>query len=662
MWIRDLERLRNPEMDALERQGVALCRQASAEGSVLLENRGVLPLSPTDVALYGFGARQLINTGIGSGDVLPRYVIHIEQGLEEAGFRVLTKDWLEEFDRIYRAHREKLKRELQEESERTGIDCLHCLYSRPHEHIPCQVITERDLVDSDTAIYVISRKEGEGCDNVYAPGGYLLAEWEREQLVFLRRHYQKLIVLLNVGSVLDMGWLQEVEPDAVLLIFQGGAEIGRAVADVLTGAVPPSGKLTTTWAKRYEDYTSSQNFGQCGTGKEVFYKEGLYIGYRYFDSFQVSPRYPFGYGLTYTAFTLGDYQVEVEKDIVRLSLLVQNTGAWRGKEVVQAYLSSPAGELGQPYQQLCAFTKTRWLEAGDRETVSLSFSLCDYSVYNTEKEAYCLEAGEYVLRVGTSSAETQICAVLSLEEGQVIREVKNVYRQEEWKELCPNPEVGTSFVRDGQEDTERQESADKQGSTDGQESMDVPVFWMRPETFYQGRTEYGGEAVNYLGGAVDAGKVNLTAGKMVSVDVPQDISLPDVIEGRYTMEQLIASMGEEELIHLVTGQFYEHPPYKMNCYSPHVLGACGEMTNYFEEQGSSKQIPYVILADGGSGLRLIRRFQTDEQRQVIYLDPVLNCENGIWRLYRKGFTTKVERGTSSGWASCKKARWDICAI
>lgn len=630
MFIRDLEALKEKNITPLEAEGIRLCTQASAEGAVLLENHQALPICPGPVALYGYGARQTINAGVGSGDVVYRYVVNIEEGLENNGFTITTKKWLDEFDEIYREHIRVLYQDLQEESDRTGIDRAHCLGYRSHEHIACQDIHVTDP-GTDTAIYVLSRKEGEGCDNVYAPGGYLPTEWELAHLRVLRSHYKKLILLLNLGSVMDMQEVRKIGMDAILLMYQGGAEIGNAVAKMLTGEVPPSGKLATTWAYDYWDYPNSKIFGNNFKEKNVPYAEGVYVGYRYFDSFAKKPLYPFGYGLSYTVFSVSNTNMSVKPSgDVTIRTVVQNTGKHRGKEVLQVYLSSPVGEMDKPYQQLCAYQKTQMLEAGEKEELEFHFSMLDVCSYDPRKESYVLEAGDYTVRIGNQSRNTFVCGIIRLNEEHVVRHVKNLFPKcIEFEELHADPKMW-------HEDWQTQ--ADNK----------TPVFCLRAEDIaVLEDPKYSGVAQNYLGGPIDAAKVNLTSGDTICVDVPKDISLPMVMRGDATMEQLIASMDIEELIHLVTGQLYKHPVYRMDSYSPHVLGACGETTNYFVQNNSPKEIPFCILADGGAGLRLIRRFQTDENGEIIYLDPVLNFENGELGIkdYREGLQDYYQYST-----------------
>lgn len=616
MISRDLSRLKNKEITALERRGLKVCRQISAEGTVLLENNGALPLSPRPVALFGFGARQTIVTGIGSGDVTPRHVVNIDKGLEDAGFSVTTKPWLSTFGERYRTYWNNLRRELEEESRRTGIDNLHLLYNRPHDLLPCQDISEADISESatDTAIYVLSRKEGEGCDAQYKRGQYLPAEWELAHLRKLRSAYRTLILLLNIGSVIDTKEILGIRPDAVVLIYQGGAEIGNAVADVLTGTVPPSGKLTTTWAKDYWDYPNSKTFGNNdGDVVSELYAEGIYVGYRYFDSFNVTPQYAFGHGLTYSTFRLEASAPRLDKSRCCLDVVVTNTGASAGKEVIQVYLSAPSGKLDKPFQQLCTWGKTGMLQTEQSEKVTLCFALEEQASFDEARAAYLLEAGDYIIRVGSSSRRTHVAGIIRLTGDCVTFEVRNLYERPIAYDV-----TSSASARPWSYDGEKAEIAS------------APVCQLDPEMVpVRARAEYSNDPPNYFGGVIDPAIVNTGDGEIVVLDVPDAITLDKVNAGECSLEQLVAAMDEDELLHVVTGQEFVHPKYLMNSVSTHVPGACGETTNYFIQNNSPKNIPFTVTADGPAGLRLIKRFQTDEDGNIVFLDPVLGYENGL---------------------------------
>lgn len=623
MRKRNINHLKSGLMDDLERQGIKLAAKASAEGAVLLENNGSLPIEPCRVALYGLGCRNTMVRGIGSGDITYRYVVNVERGLENAGFTVTTKEWLDRFDIKYSEYRELLLASIEKEAKETGIDNLHVFYNRPHKIPVYEEISDKDIVSSgtDTSIYVLSRKEGEGVDNKYIEGEYLLAEEERMQLRRLRRNYRTLILLLNIGSPIDMKEILKIAPDAILLMYQGGAEIGNVVAEILIGQINPSGKLTSTWALNYSDYPNSAEFGANNNDvRNELYREGIYIGYRYFDTFHVKPLYPFGYGKSYTEFRI-EYQTTISKrNQIVVSTVVRNNGKIPGKEVVQLYVSLPGRKLDQPSKQLCAFSKTRLLEPGECEEVRLKFNMEDIVSFDVEESAYILEAGDYFLRLGNSSSDTSVCSIIRLNQTVVTRRVKPLFKR---------PIEFDVLTSDNNDEEDRSEVNCGSCLLDAES---IPI---------SDEITYSGNHVNYFSGQIDPSAVNHGTGKDVFLDVPQKISLSMVRSGRYSVEQMIASMDEDELIHLVTGQEFIDPRYLIRSVSTHVPGAAGETTNYFEEVHPWREIPYTVLADGPAGLRLIPHVQADKKDSFIFMNPLLAYEGGEF-VKDKGYSKEYD--------------------
>lgn len=628
MKKRDLSHLKSPEMGSLEQLGIRLAAQASAEGSILLENNGVLPVKPQPVALYGYGARLTMVRGIGSGDITYRYTVTIEQGLENNGFTVKSKRWLDNFDALYARQRKELLADVAREAVETGIDDVHVLYNRPHMLPDSQDITDEDIreANTDLAVYVLTRKEGEGRDNRYVKGEYMPSEQEIAQLKKLREGFPKLVLILNTGTPIEMKEILAVGPDAVLEIFQGGAEIGNVAARLLSGEENPSGKTTSTWARDYFDYSNSREFGENGGDpKNKYYREGVYMGYRYFDSFDVEPQYPFGYGLSYTAFALEQKGIWRAGSAVTADVLVTNTGSCAGKEVVQLYVSSPAGQIDKPYQQLCAYTKTRLLQPGESETVSLTFRLEDITTFSTQKSAYLLEAGDYVLRLGTSSRNTSICGIVHLTGERITRRVRPLFTSAAtFEELKASPKLPDAF-----------EMAERSAA---------PLLVVSPDDIpADGAVTYSGTPANYFGGKIDPHTVNKGNGENIFLDVPQNISLTQVKNGEYSLEEMVASMEEEELMRLAMGEEFYAPPY-IECKngSLHVPGAAGETTNYFVKNRPEREIPYTVTADGPAGLRLINRIQTDENGEITIVNPLLSWEGGEFAAGKTGYREELE--------------------
>ena len=416
-------------MNEYERKHAELLRRYGAECAVLLKSNGAFPLSaPGTVALYGSGARRTIKGGTGSGEVNSRYFVTAEQGLEAAGFTISTGFWLESYENLYAAARKAFIRGLKEEAKKrhviAAMEHMGAVMPEPEYNIPLTGA-------GDTAVYVLSRISGEGSDRKAVPGDILLTETETRDILRLNEQYQNFMLVLNVGGVVDLSPVMSV--DNILLLSQLGVETGNILADILLGKSYPSGKLTTTWAG-WDDY---QKIGGFGDRDDTFYREGVYVGYRYFDSVGKKPLFPFGFGLGYTSFALKTRSVKLDGETVSVSVTVKNIGNNAGKETVQVYASAPQGRLDKPRQSLAAFAKTGELLPGDSEELSLSFALRDLASYDEKNAAWVMEKGDYVLRVGNSSAETKPAAILRLNEEALTRRVKNCLGRPDFADWKP---------------------------------------------------------------------------------------------------------------------------------------------------------------------------------------------------------------------------------
>lgn len=413
-----------PELTERERRNAALARRAAAEGMVLLQNDGTLPLSPQPVALFGMGARKTVSGGEGSGDVAPRYKITIEQGLEDAGYTITSKAWLDDYDAEYRETYEEYRMMVEEKIAHipNPVAQIPAAHSYKYRCPSGRRITEQDVVGVDTALYVLMRQAGECNDRRNEPGDFQLTDIEKDNLRFLAAHCRHVVLIVNVGGLVDLSILDEVPISAVIFYVQGGMEGGHALADLLCGKVNFSGKLADSWPMRYEDIPFGESFSSLnGELDHEDYREGLYIGYRYFDSFGVAPRWPFGYGLSYTQFALQTTAVCAESANLRVTVQVTNTGAVAGREVVQMYLSVPGGVA----QSLCAYAKTSVIAAGAAQEMTLQFDLRDQSVWDDATAAYILPAGEYRLQIGTSSRATEPVAAFMLEQLVTVRQCRS---------------------------------------------------------------------------------------------------------------------------------------------------------------------------------------------------------------------------------------------
>ena len=446
----------------------ALAREVGGEAIVLLENDGTLPLAPGALWLYGAGAAATIKGGTGSGEVNEREAVTIREGLEAAGFEIAgpSRAWLDEYLVELAAAKTRYNKRFARRSLKliTGDDDARINFAgEPFRYPVGRALGDADLpapsasVEPTTCIYVIARQAGECSDRRLDRYEYTLEPVEIANLVACAGRFDRVIVVINVATTIDLTPLDSIAGiSAVVHFSQLGMEGGNALADVLTGAVAPSGCLTATWPKRYSDWPFADEYSyrkgdlaDAGQTHREFYREGIYVGYRYFDSFGVEPRYPFGFGLTYSEFviealgwrygegtgsgtpgsdapaSLGAIDTAslgavtentATKHTVGVTARVMNTGQHSGRKVVQLYASAPAGALEREHQGLVAFAKTSVLAPGESENLELRFSLDDLAGYDAATSSWILEPGTYVLRLGSSSRDTTPAVALRIAE------------------------------------------------------------------------------------------------------------------------------------------------------------------------------------------------------------------------------------------------------
>ena len=418
------------ELHDYEKKHLAMLHGNLAECAVLLKRGGNFPLkAPCELALYGSGARRPVKGGTGSGEVNSRFFVTVEQGLEAAGFTVTTKAWLDAYDRIRdqarAAFRKRLKQEAKEQHTSAMMLALGATPPEPEYELPLGA-------PGDTAIYVLSRISGEGADRRLEKGDFLLTDSEIRDILALQSRCANFLLVLNTGGPVDLTPVLSV--DNILLLSQLGVETGAALAEIVLGRQTPSGKLAATWPTA--EQAGSMEFG-CA--EDTRYREGIYVGYRWFDSVGERPLFPFGYGKSYTDFRLGEAEAVASATRVGLRVPVENVGEFRGREVVQAYVSVPAGKLDQPYQALAAFAKSAELAPGERQSLRFAFDLLDLASYDAVSAAWVLEAGDYILRIGADSVDTQIAAVLRLPESVYVKKVRNALGKPDFRDFAPPP-------------------------------------------------------------------------------------------------------------------------------------------------------------------------------------------------------------------------------
>ncbi|MGI5990498.1 MAG: glycoside hydrolase family 3 N-terminal domain-containing protein [Lachnospiraceae bacterium] len=413
------------ELQNYEKEHIAAVRRMAPECMVLLKTDGHLPLRDLgDLALYGNGARYTREGGTGSGEVNSRYYPTIEEGLERAGFRITTKQWLDEYDEIVRKANEAYREGLKAKLKKGWLGGLGSHMMEPEYELPIDGA-------GDSCVYAVSRICGEGADREEVKGDFELTDTEVRDILAASRRYENFVLVLNVGGVVDLTPVMGVQN--ILLLSQTGCTIGDSLADVLLGKAFPSGRLADTWAS-YADYPDVGDFAQTD---DTRYKEGIYAGYRWFESVGKKPLFPFGFGLNYTTFDMETVDIGCTDGRVSVLTKVTNVGHRAGKEVVQLYVSLPEGKLDQPYQTLAAFSKTARLFPEEEEDVSTAFNLADLASYDESRSARVLEAGDYILRVGRNSRDTKIVGVVTLTGDVIVEKVTPMTRKPDFEDFRP---------------------------------------------------------------------------------------------------------------------------------------------------------------------------------------------------------------------------------
>lgn len=530
------------DMDAY----ISTARQAVAEGQVLLCNKNnVLPLEAgTQAAVFGRIQFHYYKSGTGSGGMVNvNRVTGILDALKESEQVSVNETLLKVYEKWEAEHPFD-----------AGIGWGNEPWSQ--EEMPVsEELAERIAGETDTAIVIIGRTAGEDQDNLNHPGAYLLTRTEEELLLAVRRHFAKMIVILNVGNIIDMSFEDKYQPDAVLYAWQGGMVGGSGTVDVLTGAVNPSGRLSDTIAYAIEDYPSHANFGNLDRD---IYEEDIYVGYRYFETgAKEKVRYPFGFGLSYTEFATEVKDFAVQEKAVKVTVAVCNKGKRAGKEVVQLYVKAPQGKLGKAAMSLAAFAKTKELQPGEVQELTITVPFYRIASYDETgvsgyEESYVLEDGTYEFFAGKNVREVILAGSFTLEETRQIKALSQALAPvTPFKRLKPGKETEKGFLFKTEE---------------------VPLRRISP---MQKRAEHLPEEIPYTG---DKGYV-----------------LSQVKDGTVSMEQFIAQLSDEDLSCIIRGEGMGSPKV-----TPGTAAAFGGVSESLKKFG----IPCGCCSDGPSGMRL----------------------------------------------------------
>ena len=592
-----------------EVRNAQLSKEAAEEGMVLLENENqALPLAQgSKAALFGTGSYGTIKGGTGSGDVYNRYTISVYDALTST-YNISNMDWWSEYLKTFE---EKKAQASEEKKDNDYVKYTQGRFGGADSFVAIdQALTQKDIDaakagGATTAFYTISRVSGEGADRTIGKGDYELSEVEYNNIKLIAKNFDKCVVLLNVGGVVDTKFFSEIEGvDGLVLMSQAGMEGGNALADILTGKTTPSGKLTDTWAKNYSDYPASATIGDNdGDNKQEDYKEGIYVGYRYFDTFNITPAYEFGYGKSYTSFDIEPLTVAADENNVSVTVNVTNTGdTYSGKEVVEVYFSAPDGSIEKPYQELAGFAKTDNLAPGESQELTVTYKTTEMSSYDEAKAAYVMEDGDYIVRVGDSSRNTKVAGVLTLDKDVVTEQLSNqLTLDKNWKDLSKTGKTPYSY---------KDEAAQIKAAA----RIALPSAKIKTENNASQIDEK--KVTTYL--TADAAKDYKAAENEIveTVDaVPANTKLLDVYDGKVSMESFVASLDDTQLANLangISGASTSGDTWGADANS--VTGAAGETSQlYFNSLG----IPNTVEADGPAGIRVTAE-TTDKDGNAVY--------------------------------------------
>lgn len=522
----------------------AKAREAAAEGQVLLKNtNAVLPLKAgTEVAVFGRIQNHYYKSGTGSGGMVNvNRVVGIMEALDEC-------DSLKVNGRLREAYAEWEKEHPYDEGKGWGGEP----WSQAEMELDPSLV-EAVAKETDTALVIIGRTAGEDRDNANAPGAYLLSEAEEAMMKVVRRSFPKMIVVLNVGNIIDMKFVEQYNPDAVLYAWQGGMLGGYGTVDVLAGKVNPSGHLTDTIAYDITDYPSNNDFGDPIRN---FYREDIYVGYRYFESIaKEKVQYPFGYGLSYTKFEQALAECTGNGERTDIKVKVKNVGEMAGKQVLQLYVASPSGKLAKPAVTLLDFAKTKNLSPSEEQEISLSASLRDMCSYDETgvtgyPSALVLETGVYTFYVGENVRDIVPVGSMELKETKCVEQLRQAMA----------PTIPFERIRIVE---------DEKGTRIVTE--DVPL--RSAETKERKRTVV----------------------KEITFTGDKGYKLSDVKDGKVTIEEFVAQFTDDDLTCIVRGEGMGSPKVTAGTAS-----AFGGVNQHLKEM----QIPCACCDDGPSGMRL----------------------------------------------------------
>ena len=536
-----------------EKKHIDMLRPYLSECMVLLKKDGNFPIDkPCKVALYGNGARRTVKGGTGSGEVNSRYSVTAEQAFLDAGFEITTTSWLDSYDIVYQKARKKFVKQIRKDAKKHHIlavfEGMGKIQSEVDYEIPMDSEKEKE---SEICVYVLSRISGEGNDRHYVKGDILLTDTEARDIRKCASSFRKFMLVLNTGGPVDLSPVLDVVQN-VLYLSQLGVETGAALVDVILGKSNPSGHLTTSWCFCSEDKMP----GSFGDWDDTYYREGIHVGYRLWESLGIRPMFSFGYGLSFTEFNVDLHAASMELDQAQVTVCasVTNTGNFAGKEILQLYVSKPDDRIDQNPNDLVSFAKTGLLAPGQCQKVSLSFDMSQAASYSTETFSWILFAGDYTVSIGTSVETKRPVGIIRVDRDVLVKHVLK---------YTPSPEM-----EDWMADKNNYRHID---------NASLPVF------------------------DLDCGCLRQ---QLLSSDFSNYTDDPQ-------WKSIALGLSDEDLAKMCVGAYSQEKGIKsiIGNASISVAGAAGETSPVFSKIGAKS----LVMADGPAGLRLATEYFSDEK-------------------------------------------------
>ena len=416
----------NNEITPLEKENRLLALDIAKESIVLLENNGILPLKNKNIALYGDGAISTIKGGSGSGEVNERYSVSIYEGLLNHGFIIENDEEIKEYINNSKLHRLNYEKKKIKEAGFISFKAINMSnIDAGYHNLEYKELTDKDKKNTDTAIYVISRMSGEGADRLLKKGDFYLSDREINNIRFCHKNYKNVILVINSGGMIDLSIIDDINLSAILFIGMLGEEGGNALAKILYEE-SPSGHLSETWVKDYKDIPYSNEYSYINNDlKNDYYKEDIYVGYRYYETFNIDIRYPFGFGLSYTKF---DVTSSISfKDSIKIKLNIKNIGNFIGKYVSQIYVSKPNTNILKPKYELIGFGKTKDININESSSLEIDIPYNYLSCFDENNHQTIIDKGAYIIYLGESLKDLTEIGGINVNEIIVLSNHKDMF-------------------------------------------------------------------------------------------------------------------------------------------------------------------------------------------------------------------------------------------